>query len=123
MCQSLEIDLLRYRETPMKKIIYPVNERGLRIGEHHQRAKLSDEQVELIRDLYEMGEGGYKMLARMFGVSRSTIRDIVQFRRRASTPDRFRTELLDTTAVKPPKPPSAKPGAERRAKKSPVKRG
>ena len=83
----------------VKKIVYPVSEKGYRIGEHHQRAKLTDEQVELIRDLYDMGEGGYRKLAKMFGVHRTTIRDIVQFRRRATTADDYRTELLSTTPL------------------------
>ncbi|WP_296596627.1 hypothetical protein [Phenylobacterium sp.] len=62
------------------------NEEGTqRIGEYHGRAKLSDAQVEQIRDIYEAGvEGtgpriGYRLLAREFGVSKRTIRDIVSY--------------------------------------------
>ncbi len=67
-----------------------VNERGMRIGEGHQRAKLTDAQVEEIRELFELGFHSYRRLARMFGVDRGTIRDYVTFRRRGQYADRWK---------------------------------
>ena len=75
----------------MIRITFPVDEKGNPLGEAHHRAVLSDEDVELIRDIYEEGMVGYRTLALAFGVSRTTIQDIVNFRRRASTPARYRT--------------------------------
>lgn len=51
---------------------------GHRIGETHHRAKLTDEQVEKIRNLYATGTIGYVLLGRAFRVSPWTIRDIVK---------------------------------------------
>lgn len=83
-----------------KYTLLAVNDRGYVIGEQHQRAKLTDRQVDLVRDLLDaradlMGrlrrEGVCKPLvqralvaagldaqsiAARFGVSRRTIRDI-----------------------------------------------
>lgn len=67
-----------------------INERGLRIGEDHQNAKLTDAEVELIRELH--GEGlSYKTLAMKFDVSKSLIRYIVQYKRRGQVPASWRT--------------------------------
>lgn len=58
-----------------------VNELGLRIGDDHQNARLTDAEVEMIRVLH--GEGmSYKTLADKFEVGKSTVADIVKFRRR-----------------------------------------
>lgn len=48
----------------------------------HWRAKLTDEEVELIRELYEDGLWSYSALGVVFEVSRYTVRDIVKYRRR-----------------------------------------
>lgn len=63
-----------------------VNDQGRRIGEGHQFASLTDEQVERIRDLHEYHDLTYTQLAEMFGVGKSTIAGICQYRRRAQTP-------------------------------------
>jgi len=59
-----------------------VNERGLRVGEDHQHARLTDAECELIRQMHEQGMS-YKKLADKFEVGKSTIADIVKHRRRA----------------------------------------
>jgi len=67
-----------------------------RVGEDHQNAVLSDAQVEAMRDRYEAGVDGtgprigYKALAREFEVPKRTVRDIVNYRRRAAYPDRWK---------------------------------
>jgi DNA invertase Pin-like site-specific DNA recombinase len=62
-----------------------VDEKGYRIGESHPRAKLTDAQVDQIRNLFEEGFVGYRALARFFGVPRTTIASICRYERRACT--------------------------------------
>jgi DNA invertase Pin-like site-specific DNA recombinase len=66
-----------------------INARGLRVGEDHQRAKLSNHAVELIRQLRDGGMS-YRAIADKFDVSHSTVWDICNFVKRASAPTRFR---------------------------------
>lgn len=75
----------------MKRITFGVDEYGNPLGEAHHRAKLSDADVELIRDIYEEGMESYSTLGHVFGVSKELIRDIVKYRRRATTPSDYRT--------------------------------
>lgn len=63
-----------------------VNEFGKRIGEDHQHARLTNEQVDRIRDLHEEHNLTYDQLAAMYCVSKSTIAGYCQYRRRAQTP-------------------------------------
>jgi predicted DNA-binding protein (UPF0251 family) len=64
----------------MKKMV-ALNERRRRIGEDHPNAKLTDHEVELIRDLREHGMK-YKTLAEKFEVSKSTIAMVCRYERR-----------------------------------------
>ena len=57
------------------------NHRGYRVGESHHRAKLTDDDVRLVRALHNEGLG-YGTIARKFDSAPSTIRDIVTFRTR-----------------------------------------
>jgi DNA invertase Pin-like site-specific DNA recombinase len=66
-----------------------LSERGYRIGESHHNAKLTDDQVEKIRCMHDCGLG-YQSIANQFGVSKSTVRDIVNFRNRATVPAKYR---------------------------------
>ncbi|CUJ71747.1 MULTISPECIES: hypothetical protein [Achromobacter] len=74
----------------MARITVGVNEKGLRVGEDHQRATLTDHDVELMRQLREEGIG-YKRLAKMFDTSVRNVRDIVNYKRRVSTPTAWKT--------------------------------
>ena len=69
----------------MSKIV-AVNENGRRIGEDHPRSKLTDEQVDRIRDLREYHDMTYEQLAAMYQVPKTTIASICQYMRRAQTP-------------------------------------
>lgn len=75
----------------MPKLI-AVNERGCRIGQDHHRARLSDDQVDEIRELYEYDPDTWstRRLAKRFGVTRSLIYRIVTYRVRAQHPVRFK---------------------------------
>ena len=55
---------------------------GWRKGEAHPKARLSNEDVQLIRQCYESGGFTYRSLARKFDAGECTIRDIVKYRTR-----------------------------------------
>lgn len=69
----------------------PVNEAGLRIGEEHPNAKLTDAEVERIRDLHEFDGMTYKALAEKFEVSKWCIGRICRYERRAQRPTNWKT--------------------------------
>lgn len=71
-----------------------LNEKGSRVGETHHRAKLTDHDVDLIRDLRDEGLT-YQEIADKFEVSKSTIRDIVKCRRRWQRPDTWKRVPVD----------------------------
>lgn len=58
-------------------MIIRVNERGLRVGESHPRAVLSDHEVELVLELRAEGYS-YGWLARTFEVHKQTVAKICQ---------------------------------------------
>lgn len=66
------------------------NECGMRIGETHHNAKLTDHEVELIRQLHEQGLT-YERLAEKFEVSKWAIGMICRYQRREQTPARWKT--------------------------------
>lgn len=75
----------------MTRITVGVNEKGVRVGEDHQRATLTDHDVELMRQLREEEGIGYKRLAQMFDTSVRNVRDIVNYKRRVTTPTGWKT--------------------------------
>lgn len=74
-------------------------------GEWHHSAKLSDHDIDLIRQLHEPSIDqrtravvpglGYRTLARKFDCAKSTIRDIVKCRRRFARAVRFKTVRVE----------------------------
>ena len=72
----------------MKKIV-AVNESGLRIGEDHQNAKLTNSDVDLIRSMHEDGIS-YKAIAEKFLVSKWAIGRICRYERRAQFAVKFK---------------------------------
>jgi antitoxin component HigA of HigAB toxin-antitoxin module len=71
-----------------------ISEFGSRVGETHHRAKLTDHDVDLIRELREDHGLTYQCLAEKFECSKSTIRDICRYRRRWQRPDRWKKVAL-----------------------------
>lgn len=57
------------------------NHTGHRVGEHHQRAKLSDTHVARMRAEHARGVG-YRRLAKHYDCGISTARDICTYRTR-----------------------------------------
>lgn len=82
--------------TTSRKVFVALDEDGNRIGETHQNAKLSDAQVDQIRDLHEKDGLSYGQLAERFTVSKVTIQCICNYSRRASTIARWKVLLLHT---------------------------
>jgi DNA invertase Pin-like site-specific DNA recombinase len=62
-----------------------LNEKGLRVGETHVNAKLTDAQVEQIREANTQGVS-YRLLADRFGHSKSAIAKICRYERRNQIP-------------------------------------
>lgn len=72
-----------------RRAVLKFNDIGQRIGDSHQNAKLTDTQVDELTALRRMGLS-YMDLARRFGISKSSVRDIVICRRRSQTPARLK---------------------------------
>jgi len=66
------------------------NELGYPIGEDHHNAKLSDSDVHLIRELHEEYGLSFREIAEKFEVAWETVRDIVNYKRRAQIPMEYR---------------------------------
>ena len=80
----------------MKKVV-AINDRGLRLGEDHQNATLTNCEVEMIRELHREGLS-YKTLATKFDVSKSTIAMICRYERRGDTATTWKTVHVADTA-------------------------
>lgn len=73
-----------------------VNERGLRIGEDHPNAKLTDAEVETIRTLHAEGMS-YRLIAEKFEVAKGAIAKICRYERRCQYAVDFKTvPVLET---------------------------
>ena len=73
----------------MGKILVGVNARGWRVGETHHRAKLTERDIDLIFYLHKE-KMKPSMIAEKFGVSKSTIHNILTFKQRAQQPTFWR---------------------------------
>jgi hypothetical protein len=67
-----------------------VNDLGSRVGESHHRARLTQHDVDLIRDLHEDYGLGYGRLAAKFGVCKETIARVCRYETWAQAPTRWR---------------------------------
>lgn len=74
----------------MKKTV-AINACGFLIGEDHQNAKLTNSEVDLVRELHEEFGFSYGVLAEKFGVSRASIAKICRYERRAQSAANFKT--------------------------------
>lgn len=67
-----------------------VNDAGRRVGESHQNAKLTDDDVRHMLELHNYHGLGYKKLAGKFECSRRLVQLICQGKRRAQAPTKFK---------------------------------
>lgn len=65
-----------------------VNDRGLRIGEDHPNARYTDVEIAMVLALHDEGFG-YKRIAKMCDMPRSTVRDLCKGLRRCQCPTRW----------------------------------
>ena len=66
-----------------------VNELGLRVGQYHHNAKLTDAEVELLLSLRDE-RWSYRRLADKFEISKSQARNICKGRKRCQTAVRWK---------------------------------
>lgn len=76
----------------MKRVIER-NERGLRVGESHHNAELSNHEVEEIRKLHESGMS-YPRIADKFEISKSSVGKYCRYERRGQTPAIRKEEII-----------------------------
>ena len=73
----------------MKRVV-AVNERGLRIGEDHRLAKLTNDEVDRLLELRDEG-WSYRQLANAFEISKSCARNICKGYRRCQCAAKYKT--------------------------------
>ncbi len=73
----------------MKKRTVGVNEHGIRVGDSHQNARLTDSEVDMLLVLRDEG-WSYRELAEKFEISKSGAHKICQGHRRCQTPSRYK---------------------------------
>ncbi len=71
----------------------PINDRGLRIGEGHPRARLTDGDVEMIRALGEEGVR-YRLIAEKFEITKWMVGRICRYERRDQTTFGFKEVVV-----------------------------
>jgi DNA invertase Pin-like site-specific DNA recombinase len=72
-----------------KRVIVGLNENGRRIGESHPASKLTDHEIDLIRELYDDGMS-ISEIARKFEIAKSYCWDICNYYKRCQTISRFK---------------------------------
>jgi DNA invertase Pin-like site-specific DNA recombinase len=75
---------------PLRTVVVACNERGLRIGEHHHNARISDATVDRIRELHEDYGRTYRGIAQDLNIALTTVRKICAYQRRAQTPAKWK---------------------------------
>lgn len=63
-----------------------INEDGRRIGSSHHNSSVSDETVDLIREMHEDKHMGYRKIAQELNICRHFVAKICRYERRAQTP-------------------------------------
>lgn len=66
-----------------------------RLGQFSKRARYSDALVSHLREIHESSALGYRKLSAIYGIPQSTVKDWLDFSRRAATPTGYITIDLD----------------------------
>jgi ribosome-binding protein aMBF1 (putative translation factor) len=74
----------------MTRVVVAINEKGRRIGDSHHRSRISNHDVDLMRELREEHRLSYKELAEKFDVSESLVKQICNYRIRSQAPVRWK---------------------------------
>ena len=106
--QHCRLHLLLRQEQPdgrgnTMRVRVTINQEGRIVGEAHHRAKISDRLVQKLRDLNANWGLGWRILARQFELSPSTVKSILSYRRRNGIVHGY--VHLDVADPEPPRPP------------------
>ena len=71
--------------TVAKKFV-AINEDGRRIGSSHHNSTVSDETIDLIREMHEDKHMGYRKIAQELNICRHFVAKVCRYERRAQTP-------------------------------------
>lgn len=71
-------------------LVAAYNENGRRVGQSHPKAKLSDEQIDKIREDHEERGMTAGQLAIKYGSTKKTIEPILSYKVRCQTPANYR---------------------------------
>jgi ribosome-binding protein aMBF1 (putative translation factor) len=77
----------------MSTLVVGVNDAGLRVGQDHHNAKLTDTEVRLLLELREAG-WSYNRLAEKFEISKRHVRNICSGKKRGQLAVKFRVVRL-----------------------------
>jgi hypothetical protein len=86
---TAEIDTDQLLPPSSRKVYVALDENGHRIGETHHHAKLSDREVDQIRDMRESYSYTFSRIAELMCCSRFTVAAICSYRRRATSISRW----------------------------------
>lgn len=84
----------------IERRLVAINDKGRRVGEEHHKAKLSNNDIELMRRMYEeypVGHPkhlGFSKLAKIFECSRTHVVEICTYQQRAQTVAGFRPVVV-----------------------------
>lgn len=82
-----------------------IDDRGIRVGEDHQRATLTNAEVDLIHELRNPTDGAQPLsfgeIARKFEISKGTVYDIISGRKRISYATRWKRIPCTARFVEP----------------------
>ena len=73
-----------------RTMLVAVNESGFRIGQDHPNAKLSNDEIDKIRDMREEEGMRYTDIAKIVGLSKGAVAKICRYERRAQTIERWK---------------------------------
>lgn len=70
-------------------VVVGVNERGRLVGQSHQNARLTNQEIDLLLEMHDKGYG-YRRLAKIFNVSKSAARKYCKGEMRCQLATRFK---------------------------------
>lgn len=82
----------------VRRVTIGFNDLGRRVGESHPKVKLSDDQVEAIRQLREDYKVPYRLICASVLVAKSTVEDICLYNTRGQMPIKTKRVLIDEDA-------------------------
>ena len=88
-------------QASVKTILVAYNESGRRIGETHHNSRISDAQVEEIRDRREYDGWNDLQIANFYGMSVNTVKKICNYQRRGQRAERWKRVQVCVSEPRP----------------------